>query len=150
MSRLKQPLRLWHGLLAVVAALAVGVAGTAIAGGGNGDASKGLTTAGFGGRVFFDVGKTRYGFKQRNTPTGNSQRALRLTCPRGTKVLGGGGGGFSNDPTEQNVNFSGPFDSGDRGRKPEDGWRVFVNTVGGEGGEGMEVSAICQEKGGRR
>ena len=35
MSKLKRPLRLWHGLLAVVAALAVGVAGTAIAGGGN-------------------------------------------------------------------------------------------------------------------
>ena len=34
MSKLKRPLRLWHGLLAIVAALAVGAAGTAIAGGG--------------------------------------------------------------------------------------------------------------------
>ena len=47
MSKMKRPLRLWHGVLAMVAALAVGAAGTAIAGGGNGGPSKGLTTAGF-------------------------------------------------------------------------------------------------------
>jgi len=33
MTKLRQPLRVWHGLLAIVAALAVGAAGTAIAGG---------------------------------------------------------------------------------------------------------------------
>ena len=46
---LKRPLRLWHGLFAVVAALAIGVAGTAIAGGGGDGKGKDLTTAGFGG-----------------------------------------------------------------------------------------------------
>ena len=146
MSKLKRPLKLWHGLLAIVAALAIGAAGTAIAGGGNGGPSKGLTTAGVGGSGFFQVGHHYYGFKSRSTPLGDSQRALRLSCPRGTKVIAGGGGGYSNEPNEQNVNFTGPFDSGDRGRKPEDGWWMFVNTQDGEGGEGMEVSAICVDK----
>ena len=113
MSKLKRPLRLWHGLLAIVAA---------------------------------QVGKHYYGFKQRNTPGGDSQTRLRLRCPRGTKVIAGGGGGFSTEPNEQNVNFTGPFDSGDRGRKPEDGWWMFVNNDNAEGGEGMEVSAICVER----
>jgi len=143
MSKLKQPLRLWHGLLAIVAALAVGAAGTAIAGGGQ---AKDLTTAGFGPSGFVKVGKHYYGFKARNTPPGDSQRSVRLKCPRKTKVIGGGGGGFSNDPTEQSINFIGPYDSGDRGRKPEDGWRVFVNNLGLEGGEGMEVAAICVKR----
>ncbi len=40
MSKLKRPLRLWHGLLAIVAALAVGAAGTAIAGGGKAGPTK--------------------------------------------------------------------------------------------------------------
>jgi hypothetical protein len=146
MSKLKQPLRLWHGLLAIVAALAIGAGGTAIAGGGQDGPSKGLTTAGFGSGGFVRVGPHYYGFKQRSTPIGDSQRALRLRCPRGTKVIAGGGGGFSNEANEQSVNFNGPFDSRDRGRKPEDGWWMFVNTQDGEGGEGMEVSAICVKK----
>jgi hypothetical protein len=145
MRKLNQPLRLWHGLLAIVAALAVGAAGTAIAGGHSGP-GKELTTAGFGPGGFVHVGRHYYGFKARNTPAGDSQTSVRLRCPRRTKVIGGGGGGFSNDPREQAINFIGPFDSGDRGRKPEDGWRVFVNNVGLEGGEGIEVSAICLKK----
>jgi len=145
MSKLNQPLRLWHGLLAIVAALAVGAAGTAIAG-DHGGAGKDLTTAGFGPSGFVHVGKHYYGFKARNTPPGDSQTPLALKCPGGTKVIGGGGGGFSNVPGEQAINFIGPFDSRDRGRKPEDGWRVFVNNVGLEGGEGIEVSAVCLKK----
>jgi hypothetical protein len=144
MSKLKQPLRLWHGLLAIVAALAVGAAGTAIAGGGQ---AKDLGTAGFGPGGFLDSGKYKYGDKAKGTPLGNSQENVRLKCPRGTRVIGGGGGGLSNDPLEQNVNYSQPFDSRDRGRVPEDGWIVFVNTVQGEGNEGIGVEVICRDKG---
>jgi hypothetical protein len=143
MSKLKQPLRLWHGVLAVVAALAVGVAGTAIAGGGQ---AKDLTTSGVPpGGVFRDSGKYHYGFKVRGTPTGNSQRGIKLKCPRGTRVIGGGGGGFSLDPTEQFVNYQRPFDNSDRGRAPDDGWIVFVNTIDGEG-ESIGVEPICRDK----
>jgi hypothetical protein len=143
MSKLKQPLRLWHGLLAIVAALAVGAAGTAIAGGGKG---KDLTTAGLPpGGVFRDSGKYHYGLKVRATPTGDSQRGIRLKCPRGTRVIGGGGGGDSVDPTEQFVNYQGPFDNRDRGRVRDDGWIVFVNSIGSDG-EFIAVEAICRDK----
>jgi hypothetical protein len=74
MSKLKQPLRLWHGLLAIVAALAVGAVGTAIAGGGKG---KDLTTAGLPpGGVFRDSGKYHYGLKVRATPQATAREAL--------------------------------------------------------------------------
>ena len=121
MSKLKRPLRLWHGLLAIVAALAVGAAGTAIAGGGNGGAEQESDDGRVWGRGFFQVGKHHYGFKRRNTPRGQQPDGLRLKCPRGTKVIAGGGGGFSNEANEQNVNFSGPFDSRDRGAQAR-GW----------------------------
>jgi hypothetical protein len=143
MSKLKQPLRVWHGVLAIVAALAVGAAGTAIAGGGQ---SKDLTTAGTPpGGVFRDSGKYHYGFKAKGTPIGDSQENVRLKCPRGTRAIAGGGGGFSLDPTEQFVNYQRPFDSRDRGRVPEDGWIVFVNTIQGDG-EGIGVEVVCVDK----
>jgi hypothetical protein len=143
MSKLKQPLRLWHGLLAIVAALAIGAAGTAIAGGGQ---SKNLTTAGLPpGGIFRDAGKYHYGVDVRGTPTGDSQRSVRIKCPRGTRVIGGGGGGLSADPTEQNVNYQRPFDSADRRRVPDDGWIVWVNTVQGDG-EAIAAEVVCRDK----
>jgi hypothetical protein len=143
MSTLMRPLRLWHGVLAIVAALAIGAAGTAIAGGGQ---NKDLTTAGLPpGGIFRDSGKYHYGIRVRSTPTGDSQRSVRLKCPRGTRVIGGGGGGDSIDPNEQFVNYQGPFDNRDRGRLPDDGWRVYVNSIGSEG-EFIAVEAICRDK----
>ena len=144
MSKLKQPLRLWHGLIAIVAALVIGAAGTAIAGGGHG---KDLTTAGLPpGGIFRDSGKYHYGVKAKGTPPGDSQTNVRLPCPRGTRVLGGGGGGSSGVPSEQSINFNGPFDNGDSGRVPEDGWIMFVNNQGLEGNELIVVQAICRDK----
>jgi hypothetical protein len=143
MSKLKQPLRVWHGLLAIVAALAVGAAGTAIAGGGPGDE---ITTAEVGPVGFVKSGKYRYGFKSRTVPSGDSQRTTRLRCPRRTKVIGGGGG-FSSQPGEQSILWNGPFDSSDRDLKPENGWRIFVNSIRAEGGEGFSVWAICAKRG---
>jgi len=144
MGKLKRPLRLWHGLLAVVAALAVGAAGTAIAGGGQ---SKNLTTAGIPPRgVFRDSGKYHYGLKLRSSNPGVNQQGIRLKCPRGTRVVGGGGGGDSVDPTEQFLNYSGPFDNRDRGRARDDGWIVFVNNFDTEG-EVIAAEAICRDNG---
>ena len=142
MSKLKRPLRLWHGVLAIVAALAVGAAGTAIAGGGRQQGP--------------DDGRVRpaVGFLDREVPLrvqgeGHPARQqpenVRLKCPRGTRVIAGGGGGFSNDPNEQDVNFSGPFDSRDRGRDPEDGW-IDVREQRRCRGRGHRVEAICVDK----
>jgi hypothetical protein len=146
MGKLRQPLQVWHGVLAIVAALAIGVAGTAIAGGGSD--KKGLTAAGFGPGGFLDSGKYHYGVKAVGAPPNDSQTNVRLKCPRGTRVVGGGGGGSSGDPTEQSVNFAGPFDSRDRGRVPEDGWIMFVNNQGLEGNEAIVVQAVCRDRGG--
>jgi hypothetical protein len=71
---------------------------------------------------------------------------VRLKCPRGTRVIAGGGGGLSNDPIEQNVNYTAPFDSRDRGRVPEDGWIVFVNGSDASEGEGIAVEVVCRDK----
>jgi hypothetical protein len=144
MSNLKQPLKLWHGLVAIVAALAVGAAGTAIAGGGKG---KDLTTAGLPpGGVFRDSGKYHYGFKVKGTPPADSQTKVRLRCPRGTRVIAGGGGGLSQTPGEQAINFNGPFDDRDRKRVPDDGWIVFVDTLAVSETEAIGVNAICIDK----
>lgn len=144
MSKFKQPLRLWHGVLAVVAALAIGAAGTAIAGGGQ---SKDLTTAGLPpGGIFRDSGKYHYGIKVKATPPGDSQTSVRLKCPRGTRVIGGGGGGVSGTPGEQAVNYNGPFDTRDRGRVPEDGWIMFVDTLAVNTTEVIAVEVICRDK----
>jgi hypothetical protein len=146
MSKLKRPLRLWHGLLAIVAALAIGAAGTAIA--GDDGKGKDLTTAGLPpGGVFQDSGKYQYGVKVKDTPPGDSQTHVKLKCPRRTRVIGGGGGGSSGDPTEQSINFTGPFDNRDRGRAPDDGWITFVNNQGLEGNEAIVVQAICRDQG---
>ena len=75
MSKLKRPLRLWHGLLSRSSRRwRVGAAGTAIAGGGQ---SKSLGTAGFGPGGFLDSGKYHYGAKARGTPLGDSQENVR-------------------------------------------------------------------------
>jgi hypothetical protein len=143
MSKLKRPLRLWHGLFAIVAALAIGAAGTAIAGGSH---DKNLAAAGFGPGGFVDSGKYHYGIKAKGTPPGDSQTHVKLKCPSRTRVIGGGGGGSSGDPTEQSVNFTGPFDNRDRGRAPDDGWVTFVNNQGLEGNEAIVVQAVCRDK----
>jgi hypothetical protein len=146
MSKLKRPLRLWHGLLAIAAALAIGAGGTAIA--GDHGKGKNLTTAGLpAGGVFRDAGKYHYGVKVKGTHDGDSQTDVKLKCPRGTRVIGGGGGGSSGDPTEQSINFSGPFDTRDRGRVPDDGWIMYMNNQGLEGNEAIVVQAICRDQG---
>jgi hypothetical protein len=130
-------------LLAIVAALAVGAAGTAIAGGGNGND---LTTSGFGPGGFVKSGKYRYGFKVRGVPAGDSQRSTRIRCPRKARVIGGGGGGSSSEPGEQAIIWNGPFDNGDRNLKPEDGWITYVNNLGLEGNESRSVWAVCVKR----
>ncbi len=144
MSKLKRPLRLWHGLLAIVAALAVGAAGTAIAGGGKG---KDLTTAGIPPRgVFLDSGKYHYGVKIRASDPGRQPAKRQAEVPARHEGDRRRRRGDSTDPTEQFLNYSAPFDSRDRGRVPEDGWIVFVNNNGTEG-EVVVVEAICRDKG---
>ncbi len=63
----------------------------------------------------------------RNLPDGG-QRSAKARCPRGTHVVGGGQFVFS-APREATLVSSAPFDSGDRKRAPDDGWKSTVNNA---------------------
>jgi hypothetical protein len=71
---------------------------------------------------------------------------LKLACPDGSKVLGGGAGGGGPDTW---VNTSAPYDDGDRNAKPDDGWKVR-----GYNDSGVAVDfdgyAVCTRRGTRK
>ena len=130
MSKLDQPLRLKHGIAAAVAALALGVAGTAIP----------MATAGGGGG-----GNLQYRFDTR-TVQANSQAHENVRCPRGTKVVGGGvesSAGFRSG-SGMMINSSAPLDGGDGNNTPDDGWSGAVDVFQNAGGSRIFVWAICK------
>lgn len=62
-------------------------------------------------------------------------------CPKGTRAIGGGernGAGFGVFALEQTF----PYDGGDRGSKPDDGWRVRVRHFSSFAHR-LKVTAIC-------
>jgi hypothetical protein len=129
MSKLDQPLRVKHGLAAVAAALALGVAGTAIP----------LATAGGGGGGLHYVRDGR-------SVNANSQARERADCPPGTKVVGGGAessAGFSN-ANGMMLNTSRPFDDRDGNPYADDGWVARVDVFQNAGGQRFQVYAICK------
>jgi hypothetical protein len=131
MSKLDQPLRLKHGIAAAVAALALGVAGTAIP----------MATAGGGGGDTLHYRAERF-----NNVPANSQRGRRADCPPGTKVVGGGvksSAGFRSG-SGMMINTSAPFDDGDGNGNPDDGWKGLVDIFQNAGGENIVVYAICK------
>lgn len=73
------------------------------------------------------------------TATDASRSALKVSCPAGTHVTGGG---------EENENgYAGlfllgsePFDGPDSNRTPDDGWKVTYDNVGGNS---VTVHAVC-------
>jgi hypothetical protein len=145
MRVLNRRVPLWGLVAALVAGMVATSIGTALGGGGGNDLKR-AGAAGVGPGGFVNAGKYYYGTKAANTPAGDSQTAVKLKCPRGTQVVAGGGGGFSNQVGEQMINFNGPFDSGDRNKKPEDGWVLFEDNFGLEGNERFGVDAICVKK----
>lgn len=67
--------------------------------------------------------------------------AATVSCTGGGHVLSGGG--FVTGPTgSQRLVASGPFDSNDRGRQPDDGWRVAVDNLGTKR-RALTAVAIC-------
>ena len=59
---------------------------------------------------------------------GSTRATAKSRCPKGTHAVGGGGyttAGFG----EQRLVDSAPFDSGDAGKQPDDGWRVTGDNV---------------------
>ena len=134
MSRLNRPLRVWHGLLAAVAALAVGSAGSAIAGGQRDAISPAA-------HIKAAAVTLHYVHKER-TVHASSQAGLHADCPPGTYVVGGGvfssahfahGGGMM-------INSSTPFNVGD---PDNDGWFGKVDNFQNAEAKSMTVYAIC-------
>jgi hypothetical protein len=56
--------------------------------------------------------------------------SLKVACPNGTKVLSGGMGTF-NGYGGILLTGSYPYDSGDKGSTPDDGWKIDVTNRGG-------------------
>jgi hypothetical protein len=69
---------------------------------------------------------------------------VKVKCPRGQHVLSGGQYIFSG-LHEARLTRSQPYDSGDKGKKPDDGWLVSVAGYSPGGGD-VTPTAICDRK----
>jgi hypothetical protein len=69
----------------------------------------------------------------------------KVACPAGTSVINGGVRSLGDIGTTAVVT-SAPFDSGDLGRKPDDGW-VAVARNAGPNKATMQTFAVCAESG---
>jgi hypothetical protein len=137
MSTLNRPFRLWHGLLAIIAAFAAGSAGSAIAGG---ERSARVQAAAIPGSAFHYL-------LNRKTVRANSQSSLTVDCPRGTHATGGGVEGTArfNNAAGQMINSSSPLDDDDGNRAEDDGWFGKMDNFTNAGGEKMKVWVVCVE-----
>jgi hypothetical protein len=129
MSRLDQPLKLKHGLVALAGALILGAAATAIP----------MATAQDGGGNLHYVRDSR--------PVSANSQATEITrCPAGTHVVGGGAEGtaFFRGGSGQMLNTSAPFDNDDGGDKPDDGWIGTMDNFQNADNDRLIVWAICK------
>jgi hypothetical protein len=85
--------------------------------------------------------------KSQSEPSPSFRRATsKVRCPAGLHAVGGGGyttGSYG----EQRVVGSAPFDSGDRGRAPDDGWRATADNVTGPD-QSLLAFVLCAPLGG--
>jgi hypothetical protein len=74
----------------------------------------------------------------------NHSATAKARCPTGTYVAGGGNyiSGSTEDATMQ---VTRPFDAGDRGKKPDDGWRVKAFNLRGTRTE-LTAYAMCRKE----
>jgi hypothetical protein len=141
MGRLEQPLKAWHGLLAVLLALALGVSATAVATGG----SSGAPTA-RAGKVTLGKDHGYTYVRQRLTNSGNSVDQGVVGCGRHKVIVSGGGLAYANNNADaQALNSSYPHDDGDRAGVP-DGWAIFMDNKTNEDLDAW-VYAICKKVG---
>ena len=77
--------------------------------------------------------------KVRVAPLELTSMTLKAPCPRGSSVLGGG---FDTNYNDGRIRASAPYDGGDRGQTPDDGWQA--RALVGDTRE-FQVTAICQK-----
>jgi hypothetical protein len=66
---------------------------------------------------------------------------VMVRCPSGTSVTGGG---FDSEGNIDETLVTAPFDSGDRGTKPDDGWRVRI--IAAQDDRQVTARAICSRR----
>jgi hypothetical protein len=95
------------------------------------------------GYVMCKGGTLRHREKDLQIGAGKTKSA-KVGCP-GARHVAGGGGLLNAAPGDGWINSSYPVDDGDRGRRPDDGWRVRIYNDDGDS-HVMEVHAICQRR----
>ena len=92
---------------------------------------------------FCKAGKLRYPENDANVGAGKA-KSLKVACPGRTHVTGGGGR-IEAPAAEGWIGSTTPFDNRDRGKRPDDGWRITVfNDDDSE--HNAQVNAICQRR----
>jgi hypothetical protein len=88
-------------------------------------------------------GKFRYVHSARASMPNDTQRTVSASCP-GSKHVTGGGIDIKGKSGDLEVNSSFPFDSGDAGSTPDNGWRVTGNNDGSGSTTSVRAFAICK------
>jgi hypothetical protein len=94
-----------------------------------------------------DLADYEYRTSPGNTIGDGVQAGYNASCKNDETVVGGGGvsSGFYADETY--LSSSAPFDGGDKGRVPDDGWRAVLNDdEGGNPSSFVDVHATCDSK----
>lgn len=89
-------------------------------------------------------GKSKFRKKVGETTSAPDSLALKVSCKKDEHVSGGGV--FITGPTDEAfINSSYPIDSHDKGKSPDDGWRVRVHDTAGAG-KTVNAYAICTHR----
>jgi hypothetical protein len=90
-----------------------------------------------------NVDGVSYESKNRSTPTGRTK--VKVPCPAGKHVLGGGG--LVGGPyLKERLVKTAPFDSKDAGKTPDDGWQIAIDNLGAR--HSANAFAVCAKLGG--
>jgi hypothetical protein len=94
-------------------------------------------------------GKVRaLGYEKKTQATPDDKRTvIKATCPASKHVLGGGALSESTFPGAQRLVATAPFDSGDKGSTPDDGWKIAIDTMT-QAGQHATAYASCGKAGG--
>lgn len=69
-------------------------------------------------------------------------KVAKAKCPRGTRVIGGGGVIPEAIKDANRINSTFPYDAGDADTKRDDGWAIRVEDNAAEGGK-LRANAVC-------
>ena len=93
--------------------------------------------------VICNKGKRSLKTKEGTLPP-DATKTRKVSCPKSQHVMGGGAAIFD-ATTDARLNSTYPFDSGDKDKAPDDGWKARgVNLVGSQ--HAFDVYALCTKR----